>query len=253
MAQRNFTPTNQVRLTNVAIVKYKKGGKRFELACFRNKVMAWRTKSEKDLDEVLQIHTIFTNVSKGQAANSKDLAKAFGDKPEADIVLEILAKGQLQVSKEERERANEQQFTEVARMVTERCVNPDTQRPYTMAQIERAMKDIHVSIKPNQPLKKQALEVMAQLKESIPIDRAQMRLRIALPQSCNPKAIKAAIQAKITIEEEDWEDGDLEIICTIQPGVFRDVDEAVRGQSKGKGQVEIMSVKTVDTSDQAIE
>lgn len=133
----------------------------------------------------------------GQAANSKDLAKAFGDKPEADIVLEILAKGQLQVSKEERERANEQQFTEVARMVTERCVNPDTQRPYTMAQIERAMKDIHVSIKPNQPLKKQALEVMAQLKESIPIDRAQMRLRIALPQSCNPKAIKASEHTRV--------------------------------------------------------
>ena len=58
----------------------------------------------------------------------------------------------MQVSKEERERENDQQFTEVARMVTERCVNPDTQRPYTMAQIERAMKDIHVSIKPNQGL-----------------------------------------------------------------------------------------------------
>ena len=25
MAQRNFTPVNQIRLTNVAIVKYKKG------------------------------------------------------------------------------------------------------------------------------------------------------------------------------------------------------------------------------------
>ena len=45
------------------------GGKRFELACFRNKVMAWRTKSEKDLDEVVQIHTIFTNVSKGESAS----------------------------------------------------------------------------------------------------------------------------------------------------------------------------------------
>ena len=37
-------------------------------------------------------------------------------------------------------------------MVTERRVNPDTQRPYTLVQIERAMKDIHVSIKPNQGL-----------------------------------------------------------------------------------------------------
>ena len=35
MAQRNFTPTNQVRLTNVAIVKYKKGApsKRADQVC----------------------------------------------------------------------------------------------------------------------------------------------------------------------------------------------------------------------------
>ena len=38
---------------------------------------------------MLQIDTVFINVSKGQAANSKDLKKAFGDKSEADIVLEV--------------------------------------------------------------------------------------------------------------------------------------------------------------------
>ena len=35
----------QVRHTNVALVKIKKGGKKFELACFKNKVMAWRSKA----------------------------------------------------------------------------------------------------------------------------------------------------------------------------------------------------------------
>jgi ribosome maturation protein SDO1 len=37
-----FTPTNQIRLTNVAIVRLKRRGKRFELACYPNKVLAWR-------------------------------------------------------------------------------------------------------------------------------------------------------------------------------------------------------------------
>jgi len=37
-----FTPTNQIRLTNVAVVRMKKGGKRFEIACYRNKVVSWR-------------------------------------------------------------------------------------------------------------------------------------------------------------------------------------------------------------------
>jgi ribosome maturation protein SDO1 len=33
-----FTPINQVRLTNVAYVRLNKCGKRFEIACYRNKV-----------------------------------------------------------------------------------------------------------------------------------------------------------------------------------------------------------------------
>ena len=36
------TPTNQKILTNIAVVKMKKCGKRFELACYKNKVQDWR-------------------------------------------------------------------------------------------------------------------------------------------------------------------------------------------------------------------
>lgn len=37
-----FTPVNQIRLTNVAVVRVKKCGKRFEIACYPNKVTPWR-------------------------------------------------------------------------------------------------------------------------------------------------------------------------------------------------------------------
>ena len=36
------TPTNQKLLTNVAVVRMKKAGKRFEIACYKNKVVSWR-------------------------------------------------------------------------------------------------------------------------------------------------------------------------------------------------------------------
>lgn len=39
-----FLPTNQKRLTNVCIVRMKKHGIRFEIACYPNKVAAWRSK-----------------------------------------------------------------------------------------------------------------------------------------------------------------------------------------------------------------
>lgn len=44
MSKRVFTPTNQKLLTNIAVVRHKKAGKRFEIACFKNKVVSWRDK-----------------------------------------------------------------------------------------------------------------------------------------------------------------------------------------------------------------
>lgn len=45
--------------------------------------------SEKDIDEVLQTHTIFTNVSKGQVASKEDLVRVFGTDKETDVCLEV--------------------------------------------------------------------------------------------------------------------------------------------------------------------
>ena len=47
------TPTNQKILTNIAIVRLKKGKVKFELACYRNKVADFRAKKETNLSEVL--------------------------------------------------------------------------------------------------------------------------------------------------------------------------------------------------------
>jgi ribosome maturation protein SDO1 len=81
-------PAGQKRLTNIAVVRFKTQGLRFEVACYRNTVVAWRNKmcaaahcrcssllltasasalrSEKDLDNVLQSTTIYSNVSKAR-------------------------------------------------------------------------------------------------------------------------------------------------------------------------------------------
>ncbi len=52
---------------------------------------------EKDLDEVLQTTSIFSNVSKGILAKREDLLEAFGTDDEQAICIKILAEGELQV------------------------------------------------------------------------------------------------------------------------------------------------------------
>ena len=41
-ATHDLLSAGQKRLTNVAVVRYKKKGKRFEVACYKNKVLNWR-------------------------------------------------------------------------------------------------------------------------------------------------------------------------------------------------------------------
>ncbi|KAI1378354.1 SBDS protein C-terminal domain-containing protein [Hypoxylon crocopeplum] len=136
----NAMLSNQIRLTNVSLVRLKKGKKRFEIACYKNKVLEWRSGIETDLDEVLQIPNVFLNVSKGQTAPSADLAKAFGkDKPLNDIVLEILNKGELQVGEKERAAQLDRVHNEVVSIVASKLVDPRTKRVYTTGMIEKAL------------------------------------------------------------------------------------------------------------------
>lgn len=44
---------------------------------------------EKDLDEVLQTHSVFVNVSKGQMAKKDDLVKAFGTGDQTEICKQV--------------------------------------------------------------------------------------------------------------------------------------------------------------------
>uniref|UniRef100_A0A1A7YGA2 Ribosome maturation protein SBDS n=1 Tax=Iconisemion striatum TaxID=60296 RepID=A0A1A7YGA2_9TELE len=246
-----FTPTNQIRLTNVAVVRMKKGGKRFEIACYKNKVMSWRSGAEKDLDEVLQTHSVFVNVSKGQTAKKDDLIKAFGLDDQTDICKQILAKGELQVSDKERQSQLETMFRDIATIVAEKCVNPDTKRPYTVSLIERAMKDIHYSVKTTRSTKQQALEVIRQLKETMQIQRAHMRLRLVLPAK-EAKRLKEKLKPILQVVESEDFDEELELVCLVDPGCYREIDELIRCETKGRGSLEVLSLKDVEEGDEKL-
>ncbi|OWK11348.1 SBDS [Cervus elaphus hippelaphus] len=237
-----FTPTNQIRLTNVAVVRMKRAGKRFEIACYKNKVVGWRSGVEKDLDEVLQTHSVFVNVSKGQVAKKEDLISAFGTDDQTEICKQILTKGEVQVSDKERHTQLEQMFRDIATIVADKCVNPETKRPYTVILIERAMKDIHYS----------ALEVIKQLKEKMKIERAHMRLRFILPVN-EGKKLKEKLKPLIKVIESEDYGQQLEIVCLIDPGCFREIDELIKKETKGKGSLEVLNLKDVEEGDEKFE
>lgn len=184
--------------------------------------------------------TVFTNVSKGILASSEELKKAFHSEDHRKCCLEILNQGELQVSEKERKDALEQTFKDIATIVAEKCVNPDTGRPYPPGMIERAMHDVHYSVNPTKTAKQQSLAVIKLLQEkgSLKLERAKMRLLLHLSDAVLEN-LKSS-QLITTFESStSSSNGTLQIQCLIDPSSFRDINEAVK---KDGGSVEVLSV-----------
>jgi len=243
-------PSNQIKLTNVSIVRLKKGGKRFEIACYRNKVQEWRNGVETNLDDVLQISNVFVNVSKGEVAKTQDLQKAFGQTDQAAIVKEILKKGEMQVGDKEREHELQSVRKDIATQVAEKCVDPATNTPYSVSIIEKAMAEAGFSVKPNKSAKSQVLECikLIQTNSNLPIQRARMRVRVTMPTKDGKHLREQLIEGAETVEVDEMGEEEWEAIMLIDPSQFKVVNDILQKECKNRGRIETMSFATNATS-----
>ncbi|XP_066352181.1 uncharacterized protein [Miscanthus floridulus] len=250
MSRTLVQPVGQKRLTNVAVVRLRKHGQRFEIACFPNKVLSWRSCVEKDIDEVLQSHTVYSNVSKGVLAKSKDLTKAFGTDDQTQICIEILEKGELQVSGKEREAQLSSQFRDIATIVMEKTINLETRRPYTITMIERLMHEIHFAVDPNLTSKEQALKVIKKLTEHFPIKRAPLRVRFTAPKPNFAGLMEKVGEWNATVISKDESSTQPSIVCEIEPSVLHSCEEQLKDV---QGRVEVLSVSAHAESGPSVE
>ncbi|KAL8694924.1 MAG: hypothetical protein Q9218_000495 [Villophora microphyllina] len=244
MPQNINQPSNQIRLTNVSLVRLKKGKKRFEIACYKNKVLEYRSGVETDLDNVLQIPNVFLSVSKGQTAPSEDLKKAFGAKtPLNDIIMEILNKGEMQVGEKERHAQLERVHNEVIDIVAGKLIDPRSKRVYTTGMIDKALDQLSshggaahkidegkgsgtatptngesskekakemptwTGVVTTKSAKSQALDAMKALIawQPIPVARARMRLRVTCPTSILKQPAKGPATKESQEDEAEGE------------------------------------------------
>ena len=264
-------------------MRLKRNGKRFEVAAYRNTVVAWRNHVEKDIDEVLQVHTIFANVDKGILAKSEDLIEAFGTDNEDTICVEVLNKGEFQVSEQERQMQVDSLFRDVATKVADMCVHPETHKPYPLSTIERAMREtLHFAPNLQRNAKQQALAVVKQLEASdvLPIARARMHLRLLLPaeklagaqaalralaagseDSASAAAAPATADAgdgggggsKLTIVETADAaaaagSSEVAITCHADPGLYRPLSELAKDYG---GTLQVVELKATSSSSSA--
>ena len=86
--------------------------------------------------------------------------------------------------------------------------------------IEKAMKECHIAVKPNKNSKQQALETIGKLKETLPIERAQMRMKVSTPVRFNNKIRKqlGKLGAACTVESEEKVEENMVLVLLVEPG-----------------------------------
>ena len=250
MAAQLGQPIGIKKLTNIAVVRLKKHGVRFEIACYKNTVVAWRDKFEKDIDNVLQTTQIYANVSKGVLAKEEDLLKAFGTTDETVVSRLILDSGELQVSDKERKSNFDAIFRDAVTVLVDKCVNPETNRPYPPGMIERALKDIHFSVDPMKSAKQQALAAIPKLQTVFPIQRAAMRFKFTVPAAHVAALLEALENVSATIESKTAAtagSGDAcEVTCTADPSAYRACDRFIRESTGGQGRLEVVTMAVME-------
>ena len=97
--------------------------------------------------------------------------------------MEILNKGEFQVSDLEREEQIETAVSEVANIITQKCVSKETGKPFPVSIIKKAMNDLNINVTTSKSSKKQALDIIKRLTEVLPIERAKIKVRIHTPQN----------------------------------------------------------------------
>lgn len=236
-------PVTQVPLTNVAVVKLRKNGIKFEIACYPNKVSNWRDGIEKDINEVLQSKEIFSNVQKGIYAKQADLHKAFGKALDHEIVQVILKEGEVQVNELERKSQQDSTLKDIASIIAEKCVDAQSGCPVPYTIIMRALEEIHVNVKMNQPAKKQALIIIKTYKDKLGLERAKMRIRLTY----TPLA-KEALQSLIdqVISESLKEDQNYVLVGLIHPENYRSIFNAIKDKHlENEANLEVLDQRVV--------
>jgi len=246
-------PSGQIKLTNVSIVRLKKAGKRFEIACYRNKVQEWRNGVETDIDDVVQVNNVFVNVGKGEVAKTEDLKKAFGKASTEAIVREILQKGEIQIGEKEREHELSTLWKEIATLISEKCVDPETERPIPVGMIEKAMHEAGFSVKAGKTAKSQTSECirLIQANSKLPIQRARMRVKVTVPVAQLEPVKDDILASAEKVEEEQAGEADWEATLLIDPSQFRVLNELLQKKAEGKGRIETLVFANVASTSTA--
>ncbi len=223
------------------IARLTKENVHFEILVKPNKALDYRNGKIAGITEVLVAETIYSDANKGTRAAEEDLRKAFKTTDPLKIADEILKKGQLQLTTEQRRKMVEDKRKQVIDFISRQAVDPKTNLPHPPMRIENAMEQIRYPIDPYKPIEEQAREIIKLLRPILPLKVEQLQIGVTIPSAYAVRAY-GAVKAFGAIKREEWRsDGSWYGVLEMPAGTYASFLNKLGEVTKGTGDAKVIS------------
>jgi ribosome maturation protein SDO1 len=229
-----------VSLDDAVIARLKKGEEHFEILVDPYAAADLIDGNEIDIIKSLAIDAIFKDSKKGTHASEESLIKNFNTDNVEEISKQIILKGDIQLTTEQRHKMKENKKNRIIEKIIKNAMDPKTKAPHPRQRIELAMEDARVNIDPFKPVKDQVKTIIELLKPLIPLSFDKIRISVKIPPEYVGKAYGIARNFGV-LEREDWQsDGSWIGIIKIPAGMQNDFYDKLNNMTKGNVSTKIL-------------
>ena len=229
-----------VKVDDAVIARWETGGSRFEVLVDPEAVQELKDGKDIDLADKLALDQVFKDAKKGDKISDEHLEKTFHTRNIAEIAKQIVRKGEVQVTTEQRHKLQAAKHRQIVAVIARNAMNPQTGAPHPATRIESAMAEAKVHIDPFKPVDAQVQEVLAKLRPLIPIRLDVVKVRIRLPGQYYPRVIGEVKGLGRLVEEQWLSDGAWSGIVEIPAGLQTELYEKVSARTKGSAETALV-------------
>jgi ribosome maturation protein SDO1 len=223
------------------IARLTRENEHFEILVKPQKALDYRNGKLASLTEALAAEIIFSDANKGTKVSVEAMQKAFKTTDTLKIADEILKKGTLQLTTEQRRKMVEDKRKQVVDFISRQAVDPKTNLPHPPMRIENAMEQIRYPIDPYKPVEEQAKDIVKLLRPILPLKIEQVTVAVRIPAEHSSRSY-GTIKTLGTIKREEWRgDGSWYGELELPAGSYASLITKLGNVTKGSGEAKIIS------------
>lgn len=224
------------------IARYEARGHRFEILVNPELALALKEGKKVNIDEMLVGDIVYKDARKGLKASPEALRQVFGTDDLRKIAEEIVKKGEIQLTAEQRRKIIEDKKKQIINFIAKNAIDPKTKLPIPPKRIELAMEQAKVSIDPYRSVEVQAQEIISKIARIIPIKVAKAIVAVRIPPQYSGRIYKQ-LSSLGDIKKSTWlSDGSLYAEIEIPAGMQKEVIDKLNKLTHGNVVVKILHV-----------